>query len=134
MRKQIVCAALVLALGVLTAGTASAKVKTRALTFGSDFWVGDTLVKKGTYKVAYDDSTGEVSFNDKKTTVAKTTVKVEKREQVRVGWDVVLAPKGDGVALVRLAFPGDSQALVIGDSSPAGGAQSSGSAVSPPQQ
>jgi hypothetical protein len=129
MRKHSICAALVLALCVLSVGTAAAKVKTRTLTFGTDFRVGDTLVKKGTYKVAYDEKTGEVSISDKQTTLAKATVKVEQRESAKVGWDVVLAPKGDGVALVRLAFPGERQNLVLGDTTAAGSNGASGAAA-----
>ena len=71
MRKQFICAALATALAALSVGTASAKVKTRRLTFGSDFWLGDTLVKKGTYNVSYDDKTKEIRLADKQNTVAK---------------------------------------------------------------
>ncbi|HYY98992.1 MAG TPA: hypothetical protein VE642_10395 [Pyrinomonadaceae bacterium] len=113
MRKQSVCAALALAVCVLAAGVAAAKPKTRTLTFGSDFWVGSTPVKAGTYKLTYDDKTGEVTIADKTTTLARTTVKVEQRGKSKAGWDVVLAPKGDGLTLVSIAFPGDSQRLVV---------------------
>jgi Flagellin D3 domain len=130
MRKFIVCAALALSLAA-SVGTASAKVKSRKLTFGSDFWVGDALVKSGTYKVAYDDKTGEVTISDKETTLAKTTVRVEKRGRSKAGWDVVLSPKGDGLALVSIAFPGDSQTLLVG--SDAGGGSQNGAAASPRQ-
>jgi hypothetical protein len=132
MRKQIVCAALAVALCALSVGAASAKLKTRTLTFGTDFWVGETLVKHGTYKIAYDEKTGEVSISDKqKNTLARATVKVEQRESAKVGWDVVLAPKGGGVTLVSLAFPGDKQNLVLGDSTNAGSSAASGSAATP---
>src|SRR4051794_36951284 len=109
MRKHSVRAALALALCLAAAGAASAKVKTQKLTFGSDFWVGSTLVKAGTYKVSYDDKTGEVTINDKSSTLARATVKAEPREKSKVGWDVVLAPRGGGLALTSLAFPGDKQ-------------------------
>src|SRR5205085_735731 len=118
MRKRFICAALAMALAALSVGTASAKVKTRRLTFGSDFWLGDTLVKKGTYNVSYDDKTNEVSIADKQNTIAKAPARAEKREHEASVWDVTLAPKGDGQALVRLAFPGDKQALVVGEASP----------------
>jgi hypothetical protein len=132
MRKQIVCAELAVALCVLSVGAASAKVKTRMLTFGTDFWVGDTLVKRGTYKVTYDEKTGEVSLSDKqKNTLAKATAKVEQRESAKAGWDVVLAPKGGGVALVSLSFPGDRQNLVLGDSTAAGSNATAGSVAAP---
>ena len=117
MRKQFICAALATALAALSVGTASAKVKTRRLTFGSDFWLGDTLVKKGTYNVSYDDKTNEVSIADRQNTIAKAPARAEKREHAASVWDVTLAPKGDGQALVRLAFPGDKQALVVGEAS-----------------
>lgn len=126
MRKHSIRAALALALCLAAAGVASAKVKTQRLTFGSDFWVGSTAVKAGTYKVSYDDKTGEVTISDKTSTLARTTVKAESREKSKVGWDVVLAPKGGGLSLVSLAFPGDKQNLVVGDAT-AGSADSGAS-------
>lgn len=131
MRKHSVRAALALALCFAAAGVASAKVKTQKLTFGSDFWVGSTLVKAGTYKVSYDDKTGEVSINDKTSTLARATVKAEPREKSKVGWDVVLAPKGGGLALTSLAFPGDKQNLVVSDATAGSAASGNSSAVAP---
>ena len=124
MRKHSVCAALALALCLAAAGAVVAKPKSRMLTFGSDFRVGSTLVKAGTYKVTYDDKTGEVSISDKTSTLARVTVKVEQREREKTGWDVVLAQKGDGLSLVSVAFPGDSRNLVVGDSTTAGSSNS----------
>jgi hypothetical protein len=125
MRKQSFCAAAALALCLVSAGAASAKVKTKLLSFGSDFRVGSTPVKAGTYKVTFDDKTGEVTIaekGDKGATVARAVVKVERREKAKSGWDVVLAPKGDGLALVSLSFPGDRQNLIV-----AGGAAAASS-------
>jgi hypothetical protein len=98
MRKHSVCAALALALCLAAAGAVVAKPKSRTLTFGSDFRVGSTLVKAGTYKFTYDDKTGEVSISDKTSTLARAAVKVEQREKAKTGWDVVLAQKGDGLS------------------------------------
>ena len=131
MRKHSVCAALALVLCLASAGAAAAKPKAQSLTFGSDFWVGSTLVKAGTYKVAYDDKTGEVSISDKTTTLARATVKVEQREKSKAGWDVVLTSKGGGLALVSLAFPGDKQNLVIGDSTAGSADSGNSSSVTP---
>ncbi|MDQ3920370.1 MAG: hypothetical protein M3348_18055 [Acidobacteriota bacterium] len=117
MKRKSVCAALALALVALCVGTASAKVKTRKLTFGSDFWLGETLVKKGTYNVSYDDKANEITVADKQATVARASVRAEAREGGTAVWDVTLAPKGDGLALTRLAFPGDRQALIVGETS-----------------
>ena len=131
MRKHSIRAALALALCLAAAGAASAKVKTQKLTFGTDFWVGSTLVKAGTYKVAYDDKTGEVSISDKTSTLARATVKVEQREKSKAGWDVVLASKGGGLALVSLAFPGDKQNLLVGDSAAGSSDSGASSTVAP---
>jgi len=131
MRKHSIRAALALALCLAAAGAAPAKAKTQKLTFGSDFWVGSTLVKAGTYKVTYDDKTGEVSINDKTSTVARATVKAEPREKSKVGWDVVLAAKGGGLALVSLAFPGDKQNLVVGESAAGSAEAGTASTVTP---
>jgi hypothetical protein len=131
MRKQSVCAAVALVVCLALAGAASAKPKSRNLTFGSDFWVASTLVKAGTYKLTYDDKTGEVSISDKTTTLARATVKAEQREKSKAGWDVVLAQKGGGLSLVSFAFPGDRQNLVVGDST-AGSSGTGASATAAP--
>lgn len=131
MRKHSVRATLALVLCLVSAGAASAKPKSRALTFGSDFWVGSTLVKAGTYKVTYDDKTGEVTISDKSSTLARATVKVEQREKTKAGWDVVLAQKGDGFSLVSLAFPGDRQNLIVGDTTAGSTNSGTSSSVSP---
>jgi hypothetical protein len=130
MRKHLVCAALAAALVALSVGTASAKVKTRKLTFGSDFWLGETLVKKGTYNVSYDDEKGEVAIADKQATLAKAPVHAEAREGGSSVWGVTLTPKGDGLALTRLAFPGDRQALVVGEASASGSKEGKDAAAS----
>ena len=132
MRKQLVCAALALAVCLVAAGAADAKSKSRKLSFGSDFWVGSTLVKAGTYKVAYDDKTGEVTINDKSSTLARTTVKVERRDKSKAGWDVELSQKGDGLALVSLSFPGDKQKLVVdGGAAAVSSSDAAGPSVAP---
>ena len=131
MRKHSIRAALALALCLASAGAAAAKAKTKTLTFGSDFWVGSTLVKAGTYKVGYDDKTGEVSISDKSSTLARATVKVEQRAKSKAGWDIVLASKGGGLALVSLAFPGDKQNLVVGDATAGSADSTNSSSVAP---
>lgn len=131
MRKQTFCAAAALALCLAWAGVASAKAKAKLLSFGSDFRVGSTLVKAGTYKVTYDDKTGEVTIaerGDKGATLARATAKVELRDKAKSGWDVVLASKGAGLSLVSLSFPGDRQNLVVDDTA-AAASSSSGSAA-----
>lgn len=113
MKKLTVRIALVLALCATSGSIVSAKVKSKTLTFGTDFWVGNTLVKKGTYKVSFDDQTNEISIMDKTTTVARVSAQVTKREHAKRAWDVSLATSGDRTTLVSLAFPEDKQTLVV---------------------
>src|SRR5438067_589860 len=99
MRKRFICAALAMALAVLSVGNASAKVKTRRPTFGSDFWLGDTLVRKGTYNVSYDDKTNEVRLADRQNTVAKSVGELISSPLSRKGRDSSFTPRSPGRAL-----------------------------------
>ena len=119
MKKLMTRIALALALcaASVSIAAASSKVKTRTLTFGTDFWVGSTLVKKGTYKIAFDDQTNEISILDKKSesVVARVPAQVKKREGNNRSWDVALVTVGDRMTLVRLAFPEASQSLILNE-------------------
>ena len=115
MKKLTVRIALMLALCATSGSIVSAKVKSKTLTFGTDFWVGNTLVKKGTYKVSFDDQTNEISIIDKTTVLAKVPAQVKKREGNNRAWDVALVAVGDRVTLVRLAFPEAGQTLVLNE-------------------
>jgi hypothetical protein len=116
MKKLTVRIILVLALCAISGSIVTAKVKSKSLTFGTDFWVGNTLVKKGTYKLSFDDQTNEISISDKTTTIAKVPAQVKKRDNKNRSWDVALLTVGDRMTLVSLAFPEASQTLVINDS------------------
>ncbi len=114
MKKFAVHLILALMVCALTGGAALAKVKSKTITVGTDFVVGDTLVKKGTYKFSFDDQTNELSIIAKdKTVVARAAARIEKREQVSQGLDIVLAQKGDQQALVSIAFRKESENIVI---------------------
>ena len=114
MKKLAVHLILALAVCALVGGAAQAKVKSRTITVGQDFVVGDTLVKKGTYKFSFDDKTNELSVVAKdKTVVARVAARLEKRQQESQGRDIVLAQKGDQQALVSIAFSGASEHIVV---------------------
>jgi len=84
--------------------------------------VGDTLVKKGTYKFSFDDKTNELSVIAKdKTVVARVAARLEKRQHESAGLDIVMAQKGDQQALVSIAFRKESESIVVaGAPAPAG--------------
>ena len=114
MKKFAVHLILALMVCALTGSAALAKVKSKTITVGTDFVVGDTLVKKGTYKFSFDDQTNELSIIAKdKTVVARAAARLEKREHASAGMDIVLAQKGDQQALVSIAFRKESENIVI---------------------
>jgi hypothetical protein len=114
MKKFAVRLIIALMVCALASSAALAKVKSKTITVGLDFAVGDKLVKRGTYKFSFDDKTNELTILDKdKTVVAKTAARVEKRQQEATGMDIVLAQKGDKQALVSVAFYGESENIVI---------------------
>jgi hypothetical protein len=107
---------MILALAVCAlAGTAAqAKVKSKTVSVAVDFLVGNTLVKKGTYKFSFDTESNELTVIAKdKSVVAKTSARLEDRKKDASALDIVLAQKGDSQMLVSIAFAGDSQNIVV---------------------
>jgi hypothetical protein len=116
MKKFAVHMMIALVVCALAGSAALAKVKSKTITVGVDFVVGNTLVKKGTYKWRFDTQTNELTIIAKdKTVVAKAIAHLEKRQATASGADVVLAQKGSSQMLVSLAFPGDSHNIVVQD-------------------
>lgn len=78
MIKLLNRAVLLLVLCAVTSVPLSAKTITKKVTFNRDVTVAGTVVKAGTYKAAYDDTTGELSIIKGTETVAKTQARIEK--------------------------------------------------------
>jgi hypothetical protein len=116
MKKLATRMMVALVVCVLTGSMALAKVKitSSTVTFGTDFVVGETLVKKGTYKLVFNNKTNELTILDKdKAVVAKTMARVESRKAAAPGMEIILSQKGEHQALLSLAFPGDSRNIVV---------------------
>ena len=107
---------IILALVVCALSTTAAFAKTRSstVTFGLDFTVGDTFVKKGTYKLVFNDQTKELSILAKdKSVVAKTIAHLENRKNSASAIEINLVQRGEHQALVSMAFPDDKQLIVL---------------------
>jgi hypothetical protein len=114
MKKFAVRLVIALMVCALASSATLAKVKSKTITVGMDFVVGDTLVKRGTYKFSFDDKTNELTITAKdKTVVARVAARIEKRQQEATGMDVVLAQKGDKQALVSIAFYRETENIVV---------------------
>jgi hypothetical protein len=83
MKKIVNRFVVLLMVCALTSIMALAAGKSKKVTFLTDVTINGTVIKKGTYHVAFDEKTGELTISDKKTVVAKTTARLEKFAGVR---------------------------------------------------
>jgi hypothetical protein len=115
--------AAVLMVGALTSVVAFAKVHKQKVTFENDIKVNDTLVKKGTYDLKFDDETGQLSIVKNGKTVAQAMAKVENREKKANDFQLRSTGNGDAQQLTGVTFGGSDKDIVI----TASGASSTGS-------
>lgn len=73
MKKRFLNIALALVVCALLSPVAFASVKTQTVTFVTDVKLGETLIKKGTYKAKYDDQSKELTILAGNKVIAKTT-------------------------------------------------------------
>ena len=109
-----IIAALVLC--ALTSVIAAAKVTSERVTFPQDTMVNGTMVKKGTYKVTFDDATGVLNIHVSKKTIASTTARWEKRDRKALETRVSTTMQGDTRQLRSITMSGDNQSIVVGAS------------------
>jgi hypothetical protein len=106
----------VLMVGALMSVAAFAKVRKHTVTFDTDIKVNDTLVKKGTYQVKFDDETGQLSILQNGKVVAQAMARLEDR--VKRANDFVLRSQvnGDETQLTGVTFDGSDKNVVISNS------------------
>lgn len=80
MRSILNRMVVVLAIGALTASLTWAKTTEREVTFNKAVTVNETLVKKGTYKVVFNEETGELTIRKGKKVIATAQARLEKTE------------------------------------------------------
>jgi hypothetical protein len=105
-----------IALG-LTNVTALAKGKSGRVTFPEEYEVNGTLIKKGTYKVEYDDQAGQLTIFLDKSTAVKTAARLEKRGSKARGTRLSWVKKDNNRVLQSITFGGDRETVVISDGS-----------------
>jgi len=77
MKKIFQTMALTLVVFALLSPVAFASVKTKTVTFKTNVKVGETLVKKGTYKARFDDQTNELIILDGKKIIVKAAASLK---------------------------------------------------------
>ncbi|MCA1558133.1 MAG: hypothetical protein LC731_06290 [Acidobacteria bacterium] len=105
--------AMILALCVFVSAQGFANGKSESVTLPQDVIINGTLVKKGEYKLKFDEQTGELLFLKGKKVVARTSARLEKREKGAQRTEFGLIQEGNGKALRSIAFRGERQTIVM---------------------
>lgn len=77
MKQGLIRATVALALCALLGGAALGNVKSKNVRLDDDVTVNGTLLKKGTYKVSFDDQTNELMIKRGNKLVVKTAARLE---------------------------------------------------------
>ena len=101
---------------LVTLASASAFGNTRKshIAFAADIKVNDTIVKKGMYDAVFDDQSGELSIYKGTKLIAKTSARLEKRDQKARGTQVQTVLEGVDQKLVSITFSGSLENVVVG--------------------
>ncbi|HKP81617.1 MAG TPA: hypothetical protein VJT69_06355, partial [Pyrinomonadaceae bacterium] len=93
------------------------------VTFDTDIKVNDTLVKKGTYQVKFDDETGQLSILQNGKVVAQAMTRLEDRAKKANDFVLRSEVNGNETQLTGVTFDGSDKNVVISN----GGATTTGS-------
>jgi hypothetical protein len=113
----------VLVVGALSSVVALAKVHKEKVNFVSDIKINNTLVKKGTYEVKFDDQTGQLSVSKNGKVVAQAMGRLESRAKKASDFQLRSSGSGDASQLLGVTFGGQDKDVIISNN----GAQTSGS-------
>ncbi len=94
--------------------TALATTTSRQVTFNRVVMVNGTPVKAGTYKVKFDDTTGEFTILDGKKIVAKATARLEKL-QADTQSSYAMKTEGESNVLISIVMDSRSRAVIVND-------------------
>ena len=116
MRSKVNGIALSLAICALLCTTTLAGVKSKDVTFVSDVTVGDTVVKKGTYKVSFDEQSKELRITRRDKVVARVPASLEDVERGLRFAPIYTSIKSDaGAPILSSIILGDKYAVIKSD-------------------
>jgi hypothetical protein len=114
MRKYVTKIVAVFAILALSGLSALADTRSDRITFDEGFQIGGTTVKKGTYKVSFDEETGEFLIKKNEKVIAKTTARAEKAEGKAERTMFSMATENGNKMLRSVTFSGDDHVVVVG--------------------
>ncbi|HEX8746815.1 MAG TPA: hypothetical protein VF717_06410 [Pyrinomonadaceae bacterium] len=113
MRKTANRLMVMLALCAVMSASALAKGKSEYVTIPQDVVINGTLVKKGEYKLKFDEQTGELLFLKGKKVVARTSARLETRERKAQRTEFGTLLEGDTTTLRSITFRGERESIVM---------------------
>lgn len=124
MRKMINLWVIAAVVCLFASLTVTASDKSEYVTLPQDVTINGTLVKKGEYKLKFDEKSGELLLMKGGKVVAKTSARLEKREEKAARTEFNTITNGNVSELRGITFRGDNQKIVI-----SGNTASSGSST-----
>jgi hypothetical protein len=85
------------------------------IVFGSDVFVGGTLVKSGSYKVKFDRETGMVKILDDNDVLATSKATVKMNEDKAENDAILTTRSPEGTKLTGLRLAGQREEIVISE-------------------
>lgn len=122
MRSSVTRILLVVVVVAMASIVALAKKERKTVTFPSEMKINGTVVKAGTYDVVFDRDGGQLSVLKNGKVLATTSARTEARDRKAKTTEVVSLNGSDGPSLVKIAFGGSKENIVVGQS----GVQSAG--------
>ncbi len=113
MKKIITRTMIAVALCALVSALAIAKDKSEMVTIPQDVVINGTLVKRGDYKLKFDEQSGELQLLKGKKVVARTTARLEQRDEKAQRTEFRTFRQGDARLLKSITFRGDRESLVM---------------------
>lgn len=89
--------------------------RTENVTLPQDMMVNGTLVRKGTYKMKFNEETGELTLSRGNNVVARTTARMESRETSARRTEISTMRDGENHSLRRITFRGETRSIVLND-------------------
>ncbi len=113
MRKMINLLVIAVVVCVFSTLTVFGKDKSEFINLPQDVVINGTLVKKGAYKLKFDEKSGELLLMKGSKVVAKTSARIEKREDKADRTEFNTTMNGSQSELRGITFRGENEKIVI---------------------
>ncbi len=113
MRKMVNLLVILAVVCLFSSLTVFGKDKSEYVTIPQDMVINGTLVKKGEYKLKFDEKSGELQLMKGSKVVAKATARIEQREDSARRTEFNTVINGSQNELRGITFRGDNQRIVL---------------------